>query len=37
MAAHAVRQDKQAGFPRVAIAHAVFVLVATAFSADLKD
>jgi len=37
VAAHAVRQDEQAGFPRVAITHAVFVFFAPALAADLEN
>src|SRR5205085_927352 len=36
VAAHAIGQDEQARFPRVAIAHAVFVLLAAAAAADLE-
>ena len=37
VAAHAVGQREQAGVPRVAVAHAVFVLLAAALAADLVD
>src|SRR4030095_3352016 len=37
VAAHAVGQQEQARLPRVAIAHAVFVLFAAALAADLVD
>jgi hypothetical protein len=37
VAAHAVGQREQARVPRVAVAHAVFVLFAAALAADLVD
>ena len=37
VAAHAVGQREETGIPRVAIAHAVFVLLAAALAADLVD
>ena len=37
VAAHAVGQGKQTGITGVAIAHAVFVLLAAALAADLVD
>jgi hypothetical protein len=37
MPAHAVGQREQPGLPREAIAHAVFVGLATAAAADLED
>ena len=37
LAAHAVGQREEPGIPRVAVAHAVFVLLAAALAADLVD
>jgi hypothetical protein len=37
MPPHAIGHDEQAGFPRVAIAHAVFILLTASFSTHLKN
>ena len=37
MPAHAIGQQQDARAARVAVAHAVFIELATAFAADLKD